>query len=191
MPKPKAPRWTIRGDILRELDPQTANDEQLELLDEDMLQMIDPTGTYALDVGWYPAATRSGQFICRVVRSDDWERPLDQLETPNIKVVWKWLKQQINEVGQRVGQTGVFAANVGLFIHITVAKTASAKKKRSAARRPRVIPTFFMPTPTSETMPRLDRLSSGQQSMPLTTNPSTGATMAVGLGAALPLAHAA
>jgi hypothetical protein len=181
MPKPKAPRWTVRGDIPHELNPQTATDEQLELLDEDMLQMIDPTGTYTVDVGWYPAATRSGRFICRVVRSEDWDRPLDQLETPNIKIAWKWLKQQINEVDLRVGQTGTFTANVGLFIH-QVARTSRAKKTRPAARKPRVIPTFLRPPSLpSNLMPPFDRPFS-------TTNQSE--TMAVGLPE-LPLANAA
>lgn len=191
MPKPKAPRWTVRGDIPQELNPQTAADEQLELLDEDMLQMVDPTGTYALDVGWYPAATRSGRFICRMVRSEDWDRPLDQLETPKIKIIWKWLKQQINEVNLRVGQTGMFTSNVGLFIYLKVAKTARAKKTRPAVRRPKVIRTFLMTPPAGNPMPRPDRLFSGQGPAPMTTNPSTSAAMTVGLGAGLPLAHAA
>ena len=193
MPKPKAPRWTTRGDIPHELDPQTATDEQLELLDEDMLQMVDPAGTYTLDVGWYPAATRSGRFICRVVRSEDWDRPLDQLETPNIKIVWKWLKQQINDVVLRVGQSGTFNANVGLFIYLKVANASRRKKVRPGARKPTVIPTFLRPTslPASDSTPLFDRLFSGQEPAPTTTNPSTSATMAVGLGAGLPIAHAA
>ena len=173
MPKPKAPRWTARGDIPRELNPQTATDEQLELLDEDMLQMVDPTGTYTLDVGWYPAATRSGRFICRAVRSEDWDRPFDQTETPNIKSVWKWLKQQIDEVNLRVGQIGSFTANVGLFVYGKAPSTSRAKKKKPAARRPRVIQTFLMPPP------RLDQLFPGQEL-------ATSAAMAVRFEAPLP-----
>lgn len=189
MPKPQAPRWTKRGDIPRELNPQTATDEQLELLDEDMLQMVDPTGTYTLDVGWYPAATRSGRFICRVVRSEDWDRPLDQLETSNIKIAWKWLKQQINEVALRVGQTGTFTANVGLFIYMKVANTSRAKKMRPATLRPKVIPTFLITPPASNPMPLFDRLFSGQGPAPTTT--STSAPMAWGFEAGVPLTHAA
>lgn len=191
MPRPKAPRWTVRGDMPHELDPQTATDEQLGLLDEDMLQMIDPTGSYTLDVGWYPAATRSGRFICRVVRSEDWDRPLAQLETPNMKIVWRWLKQQIDEIDLRVGQIGMFTDNVGLFVYLKVAKSARTKKMRPAARKPKVIPTFLMTPSVSDPMPRLDRVYSGQGPAPMTTNPSTSATMAVGLGAGLPLAYAA
>ncbi len=177
MPKPKAPRWTVRGDIPRQLNPQTATDEQLELLDEDMLQMVDPTGTYTLDVGWYPAATRSGRFICRVVRSEDWDRPFDQTETPDIKIVWKWLKQQINEVDLRVGQAGTFTANIGLFVH-QIGKTSRTKKKPSAVRRPRVIPTFLRPT-----FPLASNPMFLQERASTTTTPSTSATMAVELGA--------
>src|SRR5712691_4501221 len=136
MPKPKAPGWTVRGDIPQEFDPQAATDEQLELLDEDMLQMVDPTGTYTLDVGWYPAATRSGRFICRVVRYEDWDRPIAQLETTNTKIVWKWLRQQINEVDMRVGQSGAFATTIGLFV--PPPNTSRAKKMRPAARKPKV-----------------------------------------------------
>ena len=191
MPIPKAPRWIARGEIPRELNPQIAADEQLELLDEDMLQMVDPTGTYALDVGWYPAATRGGRFICRVVRSDDWDRPLDQMETPEIKTVWKWLKQQINEVGLRLGQTGMFTPNVGLFVYLKVAKTARAKKMRPATRRPRVIRTFLMTSPASNLLPLFDRLFSGGGPAPITTIPSTSAPVTVGLGAGLPLEYAA
>lgn len=188
MPKPKAPRWTARGDIPREIIPETATDEQMDLLDEDMLQMVDRTGIYTLDVGWYPAGTRSGRFVCRVVRCEDWDRPLDQVETSDTKIVWRWLKQQIDEVSLRVGQTGMFTDKVGLFIQLNVAKTSRAKKKRPAARRLKVIQTFL----TSISPPALvDRLFSGQLPAPTTTNPSTSAPMAVRLGSGLPLANAA
>src|SRR2546425_6809619 len=116
MPTPKAPRWTKRG-TLPNVDPQTANEQQLELFDEDMLQLVHTSGTYTLDVGWYPAGSRNGRFICRLIRSEDWERPLQQVEASNIKFVWKWLKHQIPEVATTAGITGTFTAKIGLFLH--------------------------------------------------------------------------
>lgn len=186
MPKPKAPRWTSRGDI-PDIDPQTANDDQLELLDEDMLQLVDPSGLYTIDVGWYPAATRNGRFICRVIKANDWDRPADHVETASIKLVWKWLRQQIDEVTKCLGEVGTFTTRVGLFIYPRVA-SKSAKKSRSP-RTPRIIPTYVRPVAPPAHIPQ--QLFSDRGQLHTTANPSTSNAMAIGLGEGLQLAHAA
>ena len=188
MPKPKAPRWTIRGE-LPDFDPQAAPDTQLELFDEDMIQLVDPTGTYTVDVGWYPAGTRNGHFICRVVRAEDWERPFEQIETPSIKTVWKWLRHQIDAVNTRLGETGAFTPNVGLFIYPTARKKPHSKKRAKGPKTARVVPTYVRPTSTPAHNPT--PLLSGEGPVPTTTNTSTSTAVAIGLGAELELAHAA
>lgn len=187
MPRPKAPNWKTRGDI-PDVDPQSARDDQLDLFDEDMLQMVDPTGIYTVDVGWYPAATRDGRFVCRVVRSDDWDRPLDQMETSNIKLIWKWLRREIGEINMRIGQAGGFTTRIGLFVYQTAARKAGSKR-RAATRGPTVVPTYLRPIAHTEQTPT--PFFAGEGNLQTTTNPSTSAAMAVGLGAGLPLAHAA
>lgn len=91
--------WTVRGQ-LPDVNPQTADEDQLELLDEDLLQIIDPTGAMTLDVGWYPAASRSGEFVCRAVVSDQWDEPVDELKTRSSKNVSEWLEKWIAESRQ-------------------------------------------------------------------------------------------
>lgn len=91
--------WTVRGQ-LPDVNPQTADEDQLELLDEDLLQIIDPTGAMTLDVGWYPAASRSGAFVCRAVISDQWDEPVVELETQSSKNVSEWLEKWIADSRQ-------------------------------------------------------------------------------------------
>jgi len=130
--------WTVRGDLPK-VDFSRATDSDLDLLDEDLLQVIDASRTYTLDVGWYPAASRAGQFVCRLIRSDNWESPLQQLETSNRETVRQWINQTVQEVQALVGQPGQFSDRIGLFIKI---------KRRAARSAPKPIPTPLTRTPT-------------------------------------------
>jgi hypothetical protein len=172
-----------------DIDPQRANDEQLELFDEDLLQMVDPTGTYIIDVGWYPAGSREGHFVCRVVRSDDWEWPLHQIETSNAKLVWQWLKKQVAEVRDMVGATGSFATKVGFFLYRRPAKR-SGKRKASGLKQ-QVVPTLMTAADQPANNPTtVHRMFSERGPTPRTTNPSSNAAIAIKLPRLPELAHA-
>lgn len=72
-------------------------------LDEDIMQVSDPSGHYALDVGWYPSCNPDGQFVCRVIVDGDWELPREQLETTDVRAVIAWLRRWYEEVPALLG----------------------------------------------------------------------------------------
>src|SRR5712664_808429 len=113
---PKAPKgWTVRGDLPK-VDLGTANDAELDLLDEDLVQVVEPGGQYTLDVGWYPAGSREGRYICRLVRAEEWESPLEQLETNSREAVRQWLVRGVEDIQRRLGSPGQFVTRIGVFI---------------------------------------------------------------------------
>ena len=104
MTAPIVPRaLVVRGD-LPDVDPANAQEDDLDLLDEDMLQLVDATGTFTLDVGWYPAGSRDGRFILRAISSSDWRDPLEEVETRDRAKVLPWLNAWIEEIKARLGQ---------------------------------------------------------------------------------------
>jgi hypothetical protein len=113
---PKVPkRWAVRGEL------PVANPEMpeadLELLDEDLVQITDPSGTYVVDVGWYPAGQRNGRFVCRIMRANDWERPVEQVELASLGDTRQWIKRSIEQVQWRLGRQGDFSKQVGVWIY--------------------------------------------------------------------------
>ena len=161
---PKVPKgWTVRGNLPKvELD--SATDIQLDLLDEDLVQVRDPSGSYALDVGWYPAASKNGQFVCRLVRADDWDSPVEQLETTNREVVRRWLKRGVEEIQTRIGTPGEFSARIGLFIFVK-----RGRNQKAAKARPK--PLAISPTISSPTQTHRDARSSASTINSSTTTP--------------------
>jgi len=120
MAQPSIPTgWTVRGH-LPEIDAATARAEDLELLDEDILQISDPTGTYVLDIGWYPAASRDGHFVCHAALSDAWDEPIEEIETKNRVDVMQWLARWIEEVKDRIGTEGSLSDEALLTVQLDV-----------------------------------------------------------------------
>jgi hypothetical protein len=145
-------RWTVRGE-LPNLDPLSAEEADLALLDEDLIQVSDPSGAYTIDVGWYPAAQRDGRFVCRIVRSSEWDSPIEQVETGSKDAVRQWLKRSVDTVQSLLGRQGEFSAQVGLFIYAKTTKTRR-KQGRPTKRSVPVTPTIRSPSNTREPMTR-------------------------------------
>jgi hypothetical protein len=128
---PKVPhRWSVTGQL-----PKAPFDripeEDLDVLDEDLLQIVDSSRQYTLDVGWYPAGSRDGRFICRVVYGDRWDRPVEKMETKSSEGTRQWLKQALEKVRLLVGQEGQFSTRVGVFFYVGRARRATAREKPS------------------------------------------------------------
>jgi hypothetical protein len=68
------------------LDDEQAWGEQIDSLNEDLLQVEYP-GDVLLDLGWYPACSRDGQFQVRVIRNFSWEAPIFYAEVTKINVL--------------------------------------------------------------------------------------------------------
>ena len=77
--------------------------EQVDRLDEDLLQVAFP-GDVVLDLGWYPAFSREGQFQVRVIRHFDWDAPIFYAEVTSIDI--------LRSVLEAARQTAVEAALV-------------------------------------------------------------------------------
>ncbi len=60
--------------------------EQLDRLREDLLQVEFP-GAIVLDLGWYPAFSRAGQFQVRVIRNFTWDAPIFYAEVTKMDVL--------------------------------------------------------------------------------------------------------
>jgi len=95
--------WTVRGEIPA-MDAAAASEDELALFDEDMLQVVDESGAFTLDVGWYPAGNPDGRFILRAVLSNDWESPLEEVETQERANVTHWLEAWLQEIRSRLGE---------------------------------------------------------------------------------------
>jgi hypothetical protein len=59
---------------LGSLDPSRPLVDQVEDLKEDLVQVR--YGLVTLDVGWYPEFSSEGEFVVRVVRDANWDKPL-------------------------------------------------------------------------------------------------------------------
>lgn len=60
--------------------------EQVDRLNEDLLQVEFP-GDVVLDLGWYPAFRREGQFQVRVIRHFNWDAPIFYAEVKGMDVL--------------------------------------------------------------------------------------------------------
>lgn len=97
--------WTVRG-ALPEVDVDQLDEEGRDSLDEDLMQAIDPTGSYVLDVGWYPSGDLTGKFRCVLVSHGDWEAPTEVFESRNVGEVANWLTQSIAAIREAAGEPG-------------------------------------------------------------------------------------
>lgn len=188
MPTPKAPAgWKKRGDMPN-VDVRQAPEQDLDLFDEDMLQLVDPTGMHTIDVGWYPAGSRDGHYTCRLVRSDDWEWPLEQIETTDAKTVWQWLKRRVSDVNGRLGVTGSFTTQIGLFIYQRRSK--KTKGRRSITKKV-IAPQIAISDIPPQNQPRVpQQVSEPERQALMTTDITSNTAMAIKLPPLRELAHA-
>jgi hypothetical protein len=87
------------------LDNEQAWGEQIDSLNEDLLQVEYP-GAILLDLGWYPACSRDGQFQVRVIRNFSWEAPIFYAEVTKINV----LRSVIEAARQTAREAALVAA---------------------------------------------------------------------------------
>lgn len=133
--------WTARGD-LPDIDPSTADELHLEMLDEDLLQIEDSAKAYVLDVGWYPAASREGKFLCRVVFADNWDEPLEETELRNRSAVVSWIQEAIAGINDHRGEPGEISTHVVFSVVVNVLVAAPQPERLEESRAP------FRPTDT-------------------------------------------
>lgn len=58
------------------VDPRECKDDDASIcLSEDMFSFV--RGKLCLDVGWSPDGNLAGEYVCRIVEGDDWDRPLE------------------------------------------------------------------------------------------------------------------
>jgi hypothetical protein len=113
MSLPQIPEgWRALGD-LPDVEATTAHEDDLELFSEDTVQLIDPTATYILDIGWYPAESRNGRFVCRLVYRREWDEPLEELSTRSSAVARSWLAQRLSDVSSLFGQPDRLQERIG------------------------------------------------------------------------------
>ncbi len=54
------------------IDPEITFEEQRYSFNEDLFQ-VEYAGRYVIDIGWYPAHKKNGNFQVRIVKNCDWE----------------------------------------------------------------------------------------------------------------------
>jgi len=83
-------------DELSSIDFSRGIDEQIMILDEDLLQLSLTSG-YVVDVGWYPAFERDGNFVINRITNGGWD-------TPEYKNKVGWNKNDlINKIREAIG----------------------------------------------------------------------------------------
>lgn len=70
---------------------------QVDKLHEDLIQIEFIRG-YIMDIGWYPEHNIEGQFIGLLIRNNDWEKPIYNIETNNIGAIVDWATEVIELV---------------------------------------------------------------------------------------------
>ena len=80
--------WALRTGTPVVVDPRLAIiGDQVDGLTEDMFSF--ERGRLVMDVGWMPGTDPRGEYICRVVKDDDWEHPLEMYCTRDpLNVIW-------------------------------------------------------------------------------------------------------
>lgn len=83
-------------DELSSIDFLRGIDEQIMILDEDLLQISLKSG-HVVDVGWYPAFERDGNFVINRITNGYWDTP----EYQN-KVGWN-KNELISKIKEAIG----------------------------------------------------------------------------------------
>jgi len=120
LPIPKE-GWVIRGG-LPEISASGPGDVDADLLDEDLLQALDQTGRLTLDAGWVPAGDVTGHFLCQAIFEDNWDEPIDELETQDHSEVIRWFENWMSRSEDVLGRDGEISneAIISIFVPIIV-----------------------------------------------------------------------
>ncbi len=126
--------WTVHGD-LPEFDAERVDEQQLEQLDEDLLQLANAADDLVLDVGWYPAASRTGRFVCRAVQSSDWNAPLEEFETRDLADVQQWLSYWFEKASAIHGQDARISDEAVASVLVTLEVVSAPEARQNVPER--------------------------------------------------------
>lgn len=99
--------WTLRGDIPEFEPTESIGENTQDKLDEDLLQILDASRAFTLDVGWYPSANVQGKFLARAILDNRWDDPVEEFESRSAIAVVQWLQGWISEILVRIGMQDV------------------------------------------------------------------------------------
>ncbi len=73
--------WTVRWNDFTEYDMALHGPEDAFELHEDLLQLYHERTGLTIDLGWYPSYDPEGHYLLLLVKDQNWERPLERVET--------------------------------------------------------------------------------------------------------------
>ena len=63
---------------------------------EDMLNIINPSKSIIIDVGWYPKFDMNGRFVLLVIKNNEWTKPLETLVTRDVNKIIEKVNYVVN-----------------------------------------------------------------------------------------------
>lgn len=109
--------WTQRGE-LPPVEFDRADESARTLFDEDIVQIVDPTGMLVLDVGWYPSENPEGHFICQLIHNDEWDEPIQEFITRSVAKAENWINGMIEAIEGEHGHEGQMEENAVLTVYV-------------------------------------------------------------------------
>lgn len=118
--RPQVPEgWEVLGEF-PDVNPATATDEQLDLLTEDLFQARLGASKFVLDIGWHPEADRGGRYTGRLIEADDWENPVEELQTTDRGEILGWAEETMETVSERMGEAAAITDDMILCLVMPV-----------------------------------------------------------------------
>lgn len=86
--------WILHGS-LPDFDPAGAeiSPDQLLSLTEDLWWATSPDGRFEIDVGWYPQSDAKGHFGCKIIDSENWTHPVEDLCVRSVADASTWISR--------------------------------------------------------------------------------------------------
>lgn len=74
------------------IDPHLAFEKQELSFNEDLFQ-VSYEGKYTIDIGWYPAMKKNGNFKIVIIKNFNWEHPIYLKKTKDFKELYNFLEE--------------------------------------------------------------------------------------------------
>ncbi len=78
-----------------EIAPEIPFDDQKFFFTEDLIQ-IEFGEALCVDVGYYPATKPDGSFMIRIIRNEDWTKPIYKQRCKTLEEMKKYLQEAID-----------------------------------------------------------------------------------------------
>ena len=114
-------KWTMHGQ-LPALDFAAADEAARELFDEDIVRLVDASGDYMLDVGWYPAGQPDGKFVARAIIGDNWDEPVEEFETRSVAEIRSWLSNWVEAISATTGEPASMSEGIVMLVEVFLKK---------------------------------------------------------------------